>query len=834
MEAEIKKIIEQYSTGEKIDPESQSVFEKAASRPNSVDIFGERSKKDVSAKDVFNCSPEVLDLIEEHCGPSVRTAAKNTAKKVKYKVTDYLNPANIVIGINALVIAALLVYMLVRPSGSKTDPAAPAAAAQTPAQPLSPSQQVEPDVASQLDKAASWALGQTLMQNQKYAEAYYVFEKLNNNLNTAIPANEYLSDLLQLKMALAMRHTENHEDISKYLTRSLQSSSPVVRALTNYNLMFIEMEKANYLNVRHYAYRTLALIDTLDGVFSPVIEDNCYFMLCEAVTREVMRIHNSQPELPGTKWSDELIPELIPIMEQSELTSFLQSSVYHLSEGAVTAKIDKTEHLSIGHQWSVICLDAPLEEVLAKFASFAGVNARWHDVEPKMHNTPVTMYLTNTSEQKIAETLTGAADLMTRFETKSLEVYCPREYTDLDQYKKLICSEAVSLWRRFLLRYRGDHRTANAHYALGIVQEFAGEPTFALGEYKIIRSQYPHSKVAPFALLNASNIKTDLHDYIGAAEDFREILIQYPDFKLIDQASLSLAEATMKAGLYDDAIRMFQKAYNVDINPESQRKAAYGMGTSYYMAKEYELAKKWLAISIQLINNSADHRLKPAYYMLGQSMINLGEYEDASQALRLAIDESAPKAEYIDTILMLVESETKQENYVTALNILQNIPTLRLSQEYTAKVLSAKVKILNKMDLVETSISLLRRKIEYIADSYVRALLSVDLARCYTIVGDYKIAAREITYAMYDLPPGNKLDEAHLLLAQNYFNLESYDKCISICKNLIESSAENEITSEACRLLGDSYTKKGLHEQAALAYSQLTDSILPAENADEM
>ena len=91
--------------------------------------------------------------------------------------------------------------------------------------------------------------------------------------------------------------------------------------------------------------------------------------------------------------------------------------------------------------------------------------------------------------------------------------------------------------------------------------------------------------------------------------------MQYPNTKVVDQALLYLAEATMGDGLYEEAAKKFRKVYNIDLNPETQRTAAYGLGACFFELKQYDEAKNWLTHAINLTDNASDYRLYTAYFM---------------------------------------------------------------------------------------------------------------------------------------------------------------------------------------------------------------------------
>jgi tetratricopeptide (TPR) repeat protein len=355
---------------------------------------------------------------------------------------------------------------------------------------------------------------------------------------------------------------------------------------------------------------------------------------------------------------------------------------------------------------------------------------------------------------------------------------------------------------------------------LGLLNAYADNTPTSLGEYKMVASRYPNNPLAPFALLNGSVIKTNIRDYSGARRDLTEIIIQYPDCKVVDEASLYHAEATMKSGLYDDAMKSFHRVYNLDLNEKSKRDAAYGLGRCYFETEDFGEARRWFITAIDLTENRTDQRLRNCYYMLGKSCIELGQFPEASAALANALDDSASREEFVGVILELVRAEVGQEKYVNALNILENVPEEKLSQADACAVLKAKAEVFRQIDLVDLAMTLLRRRIEFIADSQLRAELTFELAKCLWQRGDYTIARKEVTDAMVDLTPGVRSQEASILLAEISLKLGNLAEARDTCDKLLAQDIEDEsLRKEALLLLGRAHDRMEEHDKAALVYA---------------
>jgi TolA-binding protein len=807
-----------------MDNQMNDEFDKTAQEPTESEVFAKEPQKDLTARDVFAGDEKLYKQLE-----------KGAPATIIRRAASRLSTTHIMLILNTIIISIILLYLMLRPPAigiavQPTEQKSSESLQTTPPKSDKPAvvstepPAIDKKTAAALKTASSWQLAEQLYNARKYNEAYHVFNELTEKLATNTPADEFMRDFFRLKMAICLQNTQGHENISALFTSALQSRSPLVRALANYRLIFAENHNKQYASARSRSYRTLALLKAFDDYMSPSFEADCYFMLAEALTRQILLLNNVPDTLPGQFWSDTLAIESIPQMSAEQLRTFVQAGTSEISEAAIGPKIQKREHLGVGAQWSVVCMEAPLEEVLSRFASASKLNVTWPSTSTDIRTEPTTLYLPAASEQLVTEVAAGTAGLIAHFDGHEITIQSMDVYTNLDKQKQLLTREAVSVWRRFLLRYRGDQRTPNAHYAIALLHDFAGETPTALGEYRLVASGYTHNPLAPFALLNASKIKTNLRDYAGAREDLNQILIQYPACKLVDQASLYLAEATMAGGLYEDAAKMFRKVYNLELSAESRCHAAYGLGRCFYETRQYEEAVKWLKHAIETTNSPTDHRLQPAYFMLGKANVALKDYKTASMAFRSALENSPHKKEYIEVTLELVRSEFSQQNFVVALNILESIPVSQLDQEFACEVLITKARILSALDINDTAVSLLRRKIEFVADSRLRAKLNFELAKCLAAIGDLRIARRKLTDALMDLPPSLSAQQANLLLAKVSMelgqNAQARDVCLVLLRN---EDIDNEIKRDTLNLLGRIYTQLNQHNQAALAYAGLFD-----------
>jgi len=192
--------------------------------------------------------------------------------------------------------------------------------------------------------------------------------------------------------------------------------------------------------------------------------------------------------------------------------------------------------------------------------------------------------------------------------------------------------------------------------------------------------------------------------------------------------------------------------------------------------------------------------------------------------LYAALDGKLSEKEYIRTVLEVVEAECRQQNYVDALEVLGQVPPARLSQEDACDLLIARARVLREIGVAESAISLLRKKIEFVADSRMRARMTLELAQCYVAVEDYTIARRELNDVMQDMPDAHHAALATLVLAQIVEKLEQPERAEGLCLKLVsDPQTESKLRNEAFDLLGRIYTSQQYYDKAALAYA----GILP-------
>jgi len=767
--------------------------------------------------------------------------------------------------------AALLTYSLVEsPSGPKTH--LQADAAQTPlpaaeANQLSTPQKDANQSATQPSESPvakteplSLQLAESYYAAKDYVRAYSTCERLCQNL--VAQDFELVRDFLRLRMALCLEKKSYFDKANELLRTVAESRSVALRAIANYHISLLEMNAGQYLKARTRAYKAIALTGALafDSEWALTLEQDCHFLVAEAVTRQVFSLCDADKELPRQLWSHPTEKESLTGLNETELQTVLNSGIERFNSGLLAPQIRAAEPSGTVSRWSVLCNGPGVEELMARFATNAALDVRWvrnTDVAAKTEprpasggagwNRPVTLYLPAATAQQVAATAAGAVGLLAQLDdTNTITITDPAEYSSLSEHTRLLNEHAIWLWRKLLLMYSDDQRIPNVHFALGILQDQRDQVAEAIAEYKLVANRYPQTPLAPFALLRSSRIKTNLRDYTGASGDLKQLIEQYPDNELIGQAHLDLAETTMKAGFYDQACSLYRKAYTLGLSTESKTIAAFGAGRCFYQMSNYESAIKWLTLYIEATGkqqhfaqtaarfsspksakqeSQGGANLYTAYLLLGRANLALGNLQQACDALERTAKRAAASDDYLDAISSLVEAQIKQENFVAALGTIENVRAWSFSQEQVTRLLLLKSNVLRAIGLADQAITALTDRSQYLTDTQLKANVILELARCHIAAQNLDLARTHLTEVLSLVEPGPVSQQASLELADVCLKLGDHRQTISICTKLLDSSASEQTKQQASKILASAYSGQEDYDKAALAL--LTASVLP-------
>ncbi len=823
--------------------EEKNIFAESNAGSQLADSPALAAHEQLSAHDVFVGDEDFYKLMEDSAGDLPAKPAGEAAESGK-SVIRAMRSSSVqkVLAISIVGVASMLAYMLLKnPSQPVAGPASTnvdnvtAQSQQTPVPEPSiaesvqaePEQIEEPEAVLAPTQPVSLEVARNFYLQKDYNNAHAAYEQLRQ----ALPAREEpLRDFLQLRMAVCSAQVGDLEQASRLLVTISRSGSPVVRIIANFRLSLLEIRRKRYLRARTRAYNALSLIKAVDfdDDWALAFECDCYFLIAECLTRHILSLSHAESDLPGDLWASHKA-SLDPFAGLSEvqLRRLLDSGSEYLAKGLLGPQIRKLMHPP---RWTVTSHSAPIEELLSKFAAGAGLDVHWAfeassrpDSQDSLRQRPVSLYLPAATPQQVVLTAAGCVGLLARPENdpgkERVVVYDPTAYTSLRQHISFLSEQAISLWQKFVLTFYSDERLGNAHFVMGLLQTQTGRAVEAIAEYKLVANRFSQVELAPFALFHSSKVKSGLRDHNGAREDLKQLVEQYDDCDIYGQAYLRLADATMEAGLRAEAAQLYQRVYNFGLSSESKTASAIGAAECFYETKAFLDAAKWLNRYIDLAGAGENNNLYSAHFMLGQTNLALGNYQQACNAFQYALVEQNSRQQYVEAITALVKGHIEQEHFVEALDALENVRSVALSQEQSVEMLLLRSKILRLLGLADTAIVFLRDRAEYVSDSQLGVRIAFELAQCDIAKGNIESARRRLSEILGIVEPGLLAQQTALELIDVCLKLGRSRQAVSLCSQLLNSNVPDEMRQETLRFLAAAYNMQKDYDKAALALS---------------
>lgn len=670
----------------------------------------------------------------------------------------------------------------------------------------------------------SLQLADKLYLRRDFEHALVMYDKLYRRLQ-ATEDNQPLRDFLLLRMALCGKNSGNVAQADAMLRTVSLSRLPILRALARYHQSTTLLSRQRYLEATAKAYQTVALIEVAnhDKKWTSAVQRQCAFLTAEAMTRNLLSLCDADANLPRELWSE--YPDIDPFVEMDEpqLRVFLSSGADQLEATVLSPQIRPTDDKAAVPHWSVICNGAPLEELLARFAANAGVNIHWTDhaqaaaTEENVRARPVHLYLTSATTPQVVTTAAGSVGLLAQPQDKGgIRLLDPTSYSSLADHTSLLAEEAITLWQRFLLAAENDPRAANAHLALALLQAARGQFDQATAEYKLLANRFPKHALAPYALLQSGTLKVRLRDYVGAHTDLKQLVELYPETELSDRACLHLADATMKAGLYEEASGLYRKVYNLGLSVAAQTESAWGAGRCLYETGRYEEAAQWLSRYTTLARDRSRPAFSAACLLLGKTYLALHKPSQAQTALSLALRGELSHQQHVQTIAVLVKTYLEQGLFLEALGVLESAGGWQLSQQEAVELVLLRAQALRSIGLVEKATGLLQEKSQYLPSPELQAKVALELARCQSASGNLEPARQTLSPIFETAEPGPLADQIGRELALVCLRLGQTAQAVSICSLLLARATASERPA-ILALLADAYRKEGKLDQAMAA-----------------
>ena len=664
-----------------------------------------------------------------------------------------------------------------------------------------------------LQEPVSWRLAEDAYQASDYDQSLRRYGQLSE-LSRARPVDALIHDFFQVRRGQCLKQLGDSSKARGVFLELSRNPLPVVRAVANYELALYDAADGQYLLGRMRAYRAIAALALMDKT-SP-LEADCDFLIGRLLTEKALSFCD-----PGVNlsWKNERQTDPFAGLTEPALRNRLEDGADRLAQALLGPKVKRVEAGLPGTRWQVACSQAPLEELLHRLTYETGADVKWVDVNEQVRRRAVVLSFPAASEQQIGEVACGMVGLLARFTGDQILVYNPQSITSTREQRYLLAREAISTWRRLFLRYPDDARIAHGHFALACLHEYYAETLDAMREYQLIAHRFRRASVAPLALLRCAKLRIRLRNYAGARSDLLDLLDRFPNHEATDRIYLYLGQATSKAGLLDEAIRVFRKLYYLNLSLPSQMGACFGAARCFYKKADYEEASKWLTRYIGLAKKPAEAELAEAHLLLGKCAVKLGDLEEAAAAFGRVLGFRPSSAQRVEATLQAARAEAKRGEFVASLAALERIDPDELTPDQAYEYVLAFAQVYRLMGLPDKALSALRRGIDAVSDSQRRAVVLVEMARCHAEVDEPEMAYQLLTETLPRIESAALARQAACDLAEICLKLGKTVQAITVARELLKPPCPATLRRRALEALGAAYLLREDYTRAALAYS---------------
>lgn len=385
--------------------------------------------------------------------------------------------------------------------------------------------------------------------------------------------------------------------------------------------------------------------------------------------------------------------------------------------------------------------------------------------------------------------------------------------------------EAIDWLSRLMQQFPGNDLTEEGTYWWAMAHLFDGDYEAAIPVFERVIRDFPGGAYAQDASFRRATCYYGIGEHETAEEHLQNFIRRYPDSPLQPEAYVLLGDIAGVFGELDKAVEHYRRVLGSDINIELYNHAMFRAGE---MINEM---KKWTQLLAHFRDYMEEARpganLPMAMHWVSTALWMLDRQDEALDFLRQGIMEYADDREAIGVDLLTEQwiSRTRQAEAEVARRGWDSMRGLFReasdAQQWT-KMLRIQQMLLYEPGISETAregihrFLMDERHITVANPSVLEMMIDHGLATDQTELAEQ--AAREIVRAFTETDAALS---ARMVLAQFAIGREEYDEAITHLDIIREIFATEPQAADALLTLGEIYLKRGEHEKADQAYTDV-------------
>ena len=345
-------------------------------------------------------------------------------------------------------------------------------------------------------------------------------------------------------------------------------------------------------------------------------------------------------------------------------------------------------------------------------------------------------------------------------------------------------SESARLFEEFLSVYEGKELKQYALYRLARAQLKQGKVE-SLEYFKNIVNEYPNSPLKDDAYLLLGKINFLLNNYEEAIKWLSLLKNELPLSRWTPNAYKYLGEIFKNKGDYETALRYYEQILSVSwATPDLFDEARYNIEEIKWRQGKYSTK---INMYKAFTNKYPQSRRTPSL------LLKIGEYYYAAKRYDLAIQN------YNKILLDHSESEESNESLLILVKIYREMGDRNAAIEILKNSLIERPELKNEINLklgeIHFEAGELRKSIDYykeISSNVYKPYTLYQIGSIYHELGLYKEARIPLQNIISDFESSEYLDKAYLLIAKTYMHEGSLKKTIEILDEGLKKLEENK------------------------------------------
>ncbi len=208
--------------------------------------------------------------------------------------------------------------------------------------------------------------------------------------------------------------------------------------------------------------------------------------------------------------------------------------------------------------------------------------------------------------------------------------------------------------------------------------------------------------------------------------------------------------------------------------------------------------------------------------MLGNSYVAINATDSAVTAFQYAVRSNPSDQERLETLVGLANAWAVMGEPHRVLPVLAQAQKIARSEKQISEILLLAARSYRRMGIPEKGAAFLRANVLAISEPRLKAMLKVELGRCYRDAGSLIEAYETMTRALVDLPAGESVYDVACEMAEICLMIDKPGEAVAYAEGVANSPSADSQRLRARKILASAYAAKKDYAQAALMLAEPT------------